>query len=246
MNLPTKIPRQRASDPLGAELRRCIERNDPLYPYSDGKPVGESEAHLRCIRWLLDALEDLFPDKSNVSIHGDMFWYWQEGQPAKNRAPDVMVIFGVPMDPDRLSYKSWDHAGIAPAVIIETASADQEDILFEKLKRDYEEQGVREYFVFDCSHRYLEVKLHGFRLHERTYEPITADADGSMLSKELNVRLVQEQRMLRLINLETGLPILTRAEQVAAAAQRAAVAEETLKQMRDRLLKAGIDPDTIS
>ena len=34
-----------------------------------------------------------------MSIHGDMFWYWKEGDPGKRRAPDTMVLFGVPMDP---------------------------------------------------------------------------------------------------------------------------------------------------
>src|SRR5438876_736690 len=130
----------KARDPLMVELGRRLATEDPLYPHSDGKPLAESEGHLQCIRWLLDAIEDLFKGRESVAYHGDMFWYWQKGQPLKRRAPDVMVIFGVPMDSIRLSYKSWEFGGIVPAVIIETASAEQKNELFGDLYKDYESQ----------------------------------------------------------------------------------------------------------
>jgi len=146
--------------------------NGIIYPHSDGKPLGESEPHLQCIRWLLDAVEDVLRGRNEVSIHGDMLWYWREGHPRENRAPDVMVLFGVPMDPTRLSYKGWEHRGIVPAVIIETASAEQEGQLLGEMRDDYERLGVREYFVFDWSDHYLEQPLYGFRLHGRRYRAI--------------------------------------------------------------------------
>ena len=110
-----------------------------IYPYSDGAPLAESEPHMQCIRWLLDAVEDVLQGRDEVSIHGDMFWYWREGHPRLTRAPDIMVLFGVPKDPTRLSYKSWEHGGIVPTVIIETASAEQESLLLGdiKLSRDW-------------------------------------------------------------------------------------------------------------
>jgi hypothetical protein len=94
MSTQTKTPRVRRGtevDPLSAELRRRLETEDPRYRHSDGKPLAESEGHMQCIRWLLDALEDILKVRQNVSLHGDMFWYWQEGHPEKKRTPDAMV-----------------------------------------------------------------------------------------------------------------------------------------------------------
>jgi Uma2 family endonuclease len=239
MSTQTTIPRLRRGaevDPLSAELRRRLETEDPRYPHSDGKPLAESEGHMQCIRWLLDALEDIVKGRQNVSLHGDMFWYWQEGHPEKKRAPDAMVIFGVPMDPIRLSYKSWLHNGIAPAVIFETASAEQEDMLLTELRADYERQGVREYFVFDWSGRYLPRRLYGFRLRGGKYQSIRPAADGCLFSKQLNLKMRPEDRMLRFINVETNEAVKTRSEQVADQ-----VAET--RRLREILQKAGIDPD---
>jgi Uma2 family endonuclease len=240
----------RPHDPPLAELAARIAAEDPTYPHSDGKPLAESEPHLQCIRWLLDAVEDALQGTPNVSFHGDMFWYSQEGRPDLRRAPDVMVLFGVPMDPIRLSYKAWEHGSIVPAVIIETASAEQQDKLLGELRDDYERLGVREYFVFDWSGDYLEQQLYGFRLGGRGFRSIRASADGWVLSRELNVNLRPEQRMLRFADVQSTEPILTRSEQLAAQ-QRALVSQDArlaqqaaeLDRARALLRKAGIDPD---
>jgi Uma2 family endonuclease len=255
MNIQIKTSRkktQTSRDPLSAELRRRLETEDPRYPHSDGKPLAESEPHLQCIRWLLDAIEDLFKGRENVAYHGDMFWYWQEGHPEKRRAPDVMVLFGVPMDPIRLSYKSWEHDGIVPAIVIETASAEQKTELFGDLFDDYESLGVREYFVFDWSKRYLDQQLYGYRLKGSRYQAIPPAADGSLLSKQLKVKLRTEGKLLRLVDAKTNEPMKTRSEQIAIARQELARRELALAakeaeaaRLRELLRKAGIDPDAV-
>ena len=247
MSIQIKTSRKKvhsARDPLMIELGRRLEAEDPRYPHSDGKPLAESEPHLQCIRWLLDAIEDLFKGRDNVAYHGDMFWYRQEGHPGKTRVPDVMVIFGVPMDPIRLSYKSWEYGGIVPAVIIETASAEQKNELFGDLYKDYESQGVREYFVFDWSQRYLDQQLYGYRLRGGRYQVIRPSDDGSLLSKQLKVKMRPEDKLLRLFDVRTNEPIKTRSEQIAM--QRRALAAQTAetKRFREMLRRAGIDPDT--
>lgn len=216
---------------------------DPLYPHSDGKPLAESEPHMQCIRWLLDAVEDVLRGREEVSIHGDMFWYWNQGHPEDKRAPDVMVLFGVPMNPVRLSYKGWEHRGVVPAVVIETASAEQQNMLLGELREDYERLGVREYFVFDWSDHYLERPLYGFRRRGRTYQNIRPAADGSMLSQQLNVRLRPEARMLRFVNAVTGQPIPTRSERLAIQQQELAARDAEARRLRELLKEAGIDPD---
>ncbi|HEX3150410.1 MAG TPA: Uma2 family endonuclease [Gemmataceae bacterium] len=225
--------------------------DEPIdYPYSDGAPLGESEPHMQCIRWLLDAVEDALQGREEISIHGDMFWYWREGRPRANRAPDVMVLFGVPMDPTRLSYKSWEHGGIVPAVIIETASAKQESQLLGAIKRDYERQGVKEYFVFDWSRHYLKQPLYGFRLAARKYQEILPGADGCLMSEQLGVKMRDEARMLRLVDALTNSPIPTRSERLGMQQRQLAKREAELarqaaeiERTRELLRKAGINPD---
>jgi Uma2 family endonuclease len=220
-----------------AEVRARIASENPMYPHSDGKPLAESEPHLQCIRWLLDAVEDALQGQPNVSFHGNMYWYWQQGRPDLRRAPDVMVIPGVPMDPIRLSYKGWEHGGVIPAVIIETASAEQQDKLLNELKEEYEGLGVDEYFVFDWSGDYLDRQLYGFRLSGSAYKDIRPTADGCLISRPLNIKMRAEGRMLRFVDAKTGVPLPTRGESLAAQQAEAG-------RLRELLKKAGIDPDT--
>jgi Uma2 family endonuclease len=227
---------QRRTSQAKSSSRAKLAADDPVYPHSDGKPLGESEPHLQCIRWLLDAVEDVLRGRDEVSIHGDMFWYWREGHPRENRAPDVMVLFGVPMDPKRLSYKSWEHRGIVPAVIIETASAEQEDQLLREMRDDYERLGVREYFVFDWSNHYLKEPLYGFRLRGRRYQTIRPSVDGCLLSQQLGVKMRAEGRMLRFVDARTGGPVPTRQE-------RLGILQREMARLQEMLKKAGLDPE---
>ncbi|HKB06378.1 MAG TPA: Uma2 family endonuclease [Gemmataceae bacterium] len=237
--------------------RTAPRRDDIFYPYSDGEPMGESQPHVEAIRALLDALDDLFWDEENVSVHGNMHWYWQQGDASRTRAPDAMIIPGVPMDHQRTSFKSWEHGGRVPSTIIETASYKTYRANLGEVREDYETNGVREYFIFDASRLYLPAPLLGFRLARRKYRDIPAESDGSMVSRELDVRLKPEGQLLRLIDLRTGEPIPTRPERLAfyrarlderdaqLAKQQAQLAEQAaeLKRAHALLRKHGLDPD---
>ena len=219
--------------------------------------MGESQPHVDAIRALLDALDDLFWEDDTVSVHGNMHWYWREGDVTQTRAPGAMVVPGVPMDHDRTSFKSWEHGGVAPAAIIETASYKTYRANLGEVREDYEANGVREYFVFDPTRQYLDVPLVGFRFVRRRYRDLSAESDGSVVSRELNVRLRPEGRFLRLIDLRTGEPILTRPERLAfyqarlaerearLAEQGALLAEQAaeLKRAHALLRKLGVDPE---
>ena len=133
---------------------KIYERNAPtvtehddeeaFYPHSDGKPLGESNSHWWSINALTQNVWDiLLSRKEDVSVHSDMFWYWERGNRRAVRAPDLMVLFGVPYIFNRLSYRSWNYYNIAPALIIETASREQQRMLLGELKDDYERLGVR-------------------------------------------------------------------------------------------------------
>lgn len=190
-----------------------------VYPSGDGKPMAETWLHVRAIMWLHQALEDFFRDRPDVFIASDIFWYWEEGNPAARVSPDVMVVPGIrPREPrEWRSFFSWQEGGTVPAVVFEMASAGtwRED-LDDKYDR-YEQLGVREYFLFDPEGVHLVPRLQGYRLTGTAYRRLRQSELGS----ELGFGLRAEGTMLRILDGRTGQPIPTRAEAVSAERDRA-------------------------
>src|SRR5205823_9106280 len=71
------------------------------YPSSDGKPTAETGIHVHALLMLYHLLQVYYKDRSDVLITGNQFWYWERGNPKARRAPDVMVVVGVPKEPPR-------------------------------------------------------------------------------------------------------------------------------------------------
>jgi Uma2 family endonuclease len=213
------------------------------YPSGDGQPTAETWLHVRAIMLLHQALEDFFYNRPDVFIASDIFWYWEEGNPAARIAPDVMVVPGVqPRDPrKRRSFFSWEEYDAIPSLVFEMASRStvNEDLGDKYWK--YEELGVREYFLFDPEATHLVPVLQGFRLQGSSYRRLVQADD--MLGSELGFRLRAEGTMLRLINARTGQPIPTRAEAVTAERDRADMAQLNAAAERDRadVLQAEVD-----
>jgi Uma2 family endonuclease len=191
--------------------------NGVNYPSSDGKPMAETYLHVLTIRYLLDALEDALAEREDVFIAGNMNWFWDEGHPKRRRAPDVMVVFGVEPGPRR-SFRSWKEGGAVPAVCFEMASARTWKNNLGIVRKDYEENGVREYFIYDPTDEYLpDGPLMGFRRRGNRFIEIEPDEADAMVSQELRLCLVPEGLMLRLVDIDSAQRILTRIEQNATS-----------------------------
>ena len=175
------------------------------YPSSDGEPVAETEAHLLALIALIDVLRQHFRGRPDLYVIGDMFWYYEEGNPLARKAPDVMVVKGGdPAPPEgRRSFKSWEEKA-NPCFILELTSEKTADEDTHGKFELYERLGVREYFLFDPLRDFLERPLVGYRLIGGRYEPLVPAADGSLPSNELGLRLVPEGPVLRLIDMRTG------------------------------------------
>ena len=199
------------------------------YPSSDGKPIAETDFHVEAIHLLLDALNDFFAQRNDVYVSGNTFWYWREGHPNKRRSPDAMVVFGV-QKKLRRSFRSWNEGGAAPAVCFAVASGRTWRKDLGSVYRDYEANGVREYFVFDPTRDYLDAPLLGFRRRGRKFHAVKPDRDGTVESRELGLRLGPEGIVLRLVDLKTGRPVLSRTEQANALAAEVAELKARLKQ----------------
>ncbi len=71
------------------------------YPESDGKPVGETDFHVAALFYLWQALRWHFRNAPDVYVAGNMLFYYEEGNVAAFRVPDVFVVQGV---------VNWQHA----------------------------------------------------------------------------------------------------------------------------------------
>jgi Uma2 family endonuclease len=231
------------------------------YPESDGQPIAETDWHRTEMMSLLFMLEARYRDDPEVYVTGNMFIYYEEGNPTAVFAPDVCVVFGVPKRMRRI-YKLWEEH-VPPAVVFELSS--RKTWLEDKGNKMTlcAELGVAEYYLFDPELDYLKPPLQGFRLEHGAYQPIAPDTSGSLHSERLGVALSLEGWHLQLVDVATGQRIprpeeesasrqaadarLTyaqaRADREAAARQAAEAEAERLRAELERLRRSGNDSD---
>ena len=205
------------------------------YPSSDGKPMAETDDHLQVMLDLIEILRDRYRDRPDVYVSGDLLVYYEPGNKKRSVAPDIFVVFGVEKRRHR-NYLVWLE-GKPPDFVLEVTSKNtraEDQVKKFALYRDVLK--VPEYFLFDPLGDYLRPSLQGYRLFEGEYRPISLEA-GGLASESLGVRLVREGESLRLIDLATGLPLLTAAEarrEGESAEQRAETAEERAETAEQR------------
>src|SRR3954447_1449097 len=208
-----------------------------VYPDGDGKPMAETGIHVLVMLTLIATLRHYFRHRPDVYVIGNIFLYWQEGHPEARRSPDVMVIKGVEPGEERRSFKTWEERAV-PCVIIEVTSNETADEDQGPKRELYERLGVREYFLFDPLHEYLERPLMGYRLIGEEYEPLPPAEDGGLLSAELGIRLVPEGTQLALFRFRTGERIPAPPEayrMMEEARRRADQAEEKVRRVEQEL-----------
>ena len=206
-----------------------------VYPDSDGRPVAESDFQLVPLIYAIDALKAHFQAREDVYVAGNMFLYYEEGNPRAVVAPDVFVVIGAPKG-DRHSYMLWKEPK-APDFVLEITSKStrSED---QGVKRGvYAFLEVREYWQYDPTGDYLKPPLKGFRLVGENYELLPASiAEGGKLvvhSEVLGLDVRLENDQLRFYDPVTGQKLLSyqEVEQARQQAEQAhQEAEERLRQ----------------
>lgn len=194
------------------------------YPESDGKPMGETELHIRELIRLLQTLWERFEQRPDVYVGGDLILYYEEGNSHRSVVPDLFVALGASKEPQRRIYKLWEER-VPPTMVIEVTSRGtaRED---RRGKRTlYARLGVREYFLYDPLAEYLTPPLQGLRLAGNAYVDIPPEADGSLLSDALGLRLQLVNGRLRLFDAATGVLLLDPIEQQRIARQQAEIAQ---------------------
>ncbi len=206
------------------------------YPVTDGEPMAETDVYRDQMVYLIEALRAYFSDEPQVYVAGNLFIYYEEGDPHSRVAPDTFVVFGVAQKQRRI-YKLWEE-GPAPQVVIEVSSrGTRREDLWEK-RGLYEYLGVAEYFLFDPLAEYLDPPLQGYRLTGEGYrslEPARTAAGWQLFSEQLKLHLQTEGDFLRLYDPERDEKLLTplEAQETARRAQaRIAELEAELARLR--------------
>ena len=147
------------------------------YPYSDGRPMAESEHQLVPMLYLLTALRAHFRERADVYVGGDMFVYYEQGNPAAVVAPDVFVVVGAPKraDDPRLSYKLWEEPK-GPDFVLEVVSRGTWVTDRDEKPKLYASLGVEECWLHDPTGERVASRLRGMRLVDGVYREIAPEA----------------------------------------------------------------------
>jgi Uma2 family endonuclease len=208
------------------------------YPCSDGQPVAESDFQLHPLLYAVTTLRTYFQNRADVYVAGNMFIYYEEGNPEAVVAPDVFVVIGTAKR-DRASYMLWQEPK-GPDFVLEITSRSTRTRDQGPKRGTYAFLGVREYFQYDPTHDYLMPPLQGARLVAGSYQtmlPATLP-DGTLVlhSDVLGLDLRLEDGTLRFYDPATGQKLLSHAEieQTLHAAEQARQAAEQARQTAEQ------------
>jgi Uma2 family endonuclease len=200
------------------------------YPKSDGKPIAESDFQRKPLLYAIEALSIYFQNRPDVYVSGNLFIYYEEGNPQAHVAPDVFVVFGVEKR-DRPSYFVWKEDK-APDFVLEITSKSTASVDQGSKRGLYAYLGVQEYFQYDPTGDYLRPSLRGLRLFGDNYLSIesTISNDGTLILRSnvlrLDLRLTNEG--LRFYDPESGEKLLTHQESEIARQESEKARQEAI------------------
>ncbi|MCZ7571138.1 MAG: Uma2 family endonuclease [Ardenticatenaceae bacterium] len=198
------------------------------YPDADGLPMAESDWQRKVLTYAVEALDLYFRHRPEVYVSGNLFVYYQKGNPKAVVAPDVFVVFGVPKGARR-SYMLW-REGKGPDVVIEITSESTHREDQQSKRALYAALGVAEYLLVDPTGDYLVPRVQGYRLVDQGYVPLWPETapDGtlSLHSPRLGLDLQLSGDELRFFDPRSRRPLPSLAEAQAQAEQAQARAEQ--------------------
>lgn len=203
------------------------------YPDSDGQPMAESDFQREPLIYAVESLRIHFRQRKDVYVSGNMFLYYEEGNPKAVVAPDVFVVIGT-SNQDRYSYKLWQEPK-GPDFVLEITSKSTRTEDRGPKRGIYALLGVSEYWQYDPTSDYLKPPLQAYRLIDENYWPIPAEIlpDGSLVmhSVVLGLDLRLENGILRFYDPLTGQKLLSHEEAEQARQQ----AEQARREAEERV-----------
>jgi Uma2 family endonuclease len=221
------------------------------YPEADGLPMAESDQTRDYLVYATKVLSVFFEQRMDVYASGNLFIYYDQGNPEAVVAPDVFVVFGVENRQRRI-YKVWEEGDRPPSFVLEITSKTTRSKDQGAKKGIYAFLGVEEYYQYDPTGDYLTPALQGFLLVDGNYLPAPTSilSDGTMVlpSAVLSLELHLKGQVMRFYNPATQQYLLTHEEEAAArqtAEERAQTAEERAQRLAAKLRELNIDPDAV-
>lgn len=214
------------------------------YPDTDGVPVGETETHYNAIMDLVHQLRVHFRERQDVHVGANQFWYFEEGNPRSVVCPDVYVVFGVPRNPPRDVWKTWeDHT--FPSVVFEFTSRSTRTVDTGSKKDLYQRLGVDELWWFDPLGEYLNPRFQGWIRDGDRFVPVRPDADGRCVSDRLVGTLHAEDRGIVLTGRDGVVipPVDTLYAALEAARREALDQARRAERLAERLRALGVDEE---
>ena len=206
-----------------------------VYPESDGEPMAESGRHVRLLLDMIETIDWLFRNVPDVHVCGNMFLYYEEGNPRKVISPDVFMVRGVSKK-DLRTYKTWEQQPYLDFVL-ELASPSTYTKDFNEKKAIYEQiLRVKEYCIYDPYHE-IEPYFVGFRLVEGVYEKIEF-VEGRLPCETLGLELGERDGVLRLYDPVKGVWFGPGREHASEAETRASEAEARASEAETRVSEA--------
>jgi Uma2 family endonuclease len=176
--------------------------------------VAESDFQLQPLLYAVTTMRTYFQERADVYVAGNMFIYYEEGNPEAVVAPDVFVVLGTTKR-DRMSYMLWEEPK-GPDFVLEITSRSTRTKDQGPKRGIYAFLGVREYFQYDPTHDYLVPALQGARLVAGSYQALlpTTLPDGTLVlhSEVLGLDVRLEEGTLRFYDPGTGQKLLSHAE----------------------------------
>lgn len=210
------------------------------YPSADGLPMAESDFQRKPLLYAVDVLDIYFEDREDIYVSGNLFIYYEEGNPEAVVVPDVFVVVGAPKR-DRLSYLLWQEPK-APDFVMEITSRSTRSVDQGPKRGIYAFLGVQEYWQYDPTGDYLVPSLQGFRLIDRNYYPLPPthlpDETLSLHSEVLGLDLRLEHGSLSFYDPAAGQKLLSHqeAEQACREAEQARrEAEQARQEAEERM-----------
>jgi Uma2 family endonuclease len=158
--------------------------------------MAETDWHRDLMFALIKTLEAHFAANPKVYVSGNLLVFYEPGNKLRHLSPDVFVVKGIAKR-QRPNYLIWEE-GKGPDVVIElTSPTTKEEDLDDKFLLYRDKLRVKEYFLFDPLHEYLNPPLQGYRLRKGVYEPISP-VDNRLPSKVLGLHLERNGREVRL------------------------------------------------
>ena len=190
-----------------------------VYPESDGEPMAETPKHQQVMIDCMDVLRRHFREIPDVFIAGNMFLYYEEGNPRKSISPDVFMARGVSKKELR-TYKTWEQPPTLDFVLEAASLGTYTRDFNEKMEIYAKILRVKGYCIYDPYHE-IDPYFVGFRLVGEAYEEIPF-VNGRLRFDVLGLELGEHEGLLRFYDPVKSAWLWTSEERVGDAEVRVA------------------------